>query len=374
MSSTMNPSSSQPVDLKTVAFVHRRSSDRKTFLSSFFRSGEFITKNPLQELLGKTKARNLEKAELASQVADGVINGSIAEANVLLTFVKQSRPWLSFKVGTMGAQTPPRAEDPTSLLYTAGSEDIYGPIEEQGTKVCWYICTHNIVVLGMSLRWHVIAEVADGYLALSWIGFGTDTEKRRHEQFAFWRFIPDDYARIERLIGGTWKQPPLPKLLLVKMWDEYQNNPEYKWTNERVRAEKEGIVFSAHAGTIDLEGSGLEKLAKKVATECTHVLGLNPQSAEADKLFRTVLKTFIKEWGTKAFQLRLHARKADGNEERLFRGYVYFGTGKTRLARPGEPARLPTQDTLQHISCYPPYGNSRAALEYLIKQLTKFKI
>ncbi len=378
MTITMDSQDTPQKTLRTSAFVTDQASARVEHLWRFLGSAEF-TKETLRSLLGDDAKSSYDKLRLAKLLAEKIENNSINTQTALLAFVKQPRCWLSFKVGERESTVLPNAQDPHLLFTSFDQSGLFGPIQEYGINKAWYVVTERIHLGGRNwVRWHAIAEIGSDYLAITWIGFGYEKEDR-HETFSYWNFLPSVFQRVERHIGGAWRHSNLHSLMLNDLWNKYQDNPDYTWVNERVRAESNGIVFNAHAGYTDFDGSGLEKLARKVARQNLGALGMtegqNP--TELVLLEKSVLRTFIKEWGTKAFQVKLN-RREHGREVPLFRAYVYFGASLARIAANAQlsgslTSPKFTQDSLQHIYCYSRYGLSERTLEFLLSEIRQHK-
>ena len=89
-----------------------------------------------------------------------------------------------------------------------------------------------------------------------------------------------------------------------------------------------------------------------------------------------MLRTLIKEWGTKSYEFSLE-RKALSDESSLstnqtkiesesqteikkrFKAHCYFGL----------KPKSNTQDLLQHLNCCPKFGGSTGALNFLLHEL-----
>lgn len=366
------------------AFVDSGFSPGREFCVKFLSSKEF-TVNILRGLISSGK-RNLRKDEIASGVADALEKGKLTSDEILLTYVKQSRTWLSLKIG-QHLQTP-NLNSPTLLLNEFGEEGWYGPIHDSSQEQTWYIRTYKITdrlltknqapsqigqIDSRNIRWSVIAQVSENYVALSWDGFtfsSTTKELVQSSQFPFWQHISSFFDELAKHCEGQWKHPNLQKIILHKMWDRYLNQPAYIWKHLRVRAEASGLVINAHsAGVQEVDVRGLQALSQHIAKSILNKLNLAGDTNKIADVEDAILLILIKEWGTKSYEFQLD-RKVISDEvdsqklkyklEYLFKAHCYFGL------KPNST----TQDRLEHMRCFMGYyGGSTGVLKFLVKEL-----
>lgn len=364
------------------AFVDHGFSSGKEFCEKFLSSPEF-TLETLQLILSGTS--RLKKDELAVHIANALETGQITSDEILLAYVKQSRTWLSFKLG-MCACTP-NLNSSASLLQEFGQDGWYGPIQESNqSKKKWYIRSHRIVEYvrrgqGIAdqldkryIRWSVIAEITQDYVAFSWNGFtcsSTISERIEPSQFPFWHYISGFFDELANHCQTQWKEPNLHQLVLHNMWDKYLNHHPYKWRHLRIRAEASGLAINAHsAGIQEIDVRGLQALSQELANSVLNRLGLVDDPEKISAAEDAILLTLIKKWGTKSYEFLLdeelisteieidQSKKA--KVKHLIKAHCYFGL------KPNST----TQDSLQHLKCYSGYyGGSTSVLRFLLKEL-----
>ncbi|MBW4598538.1 MAG: hypothetical protein KME29_02735 [Calothrix sp. FI2-JRJ7] len=370
------------------AFVDCGFSPGRDFRVKFLESKEF-TADILRGLISSGQ-RNLKKDEAASSLADALEKGNLTPDEVLLAYVKQPRTWLSIKTGSHSCT--PTLNSPALLLSEFGEEGWYGPIQELNQPKQWYIRTYKIIdrllagnggtsqINVQNIRWSVIAEVSENYVALSWDGFTfspTTNEHVENTQFPFWQHIPVFFDELARICDGQWKHPNLQKIILHDMWDKYLNKPSYKWKHLRVRAEAAGLVINAHsAGVQDVNVKGLQALSQHIAKSVLNKLGLAGDTSKMVDTEDTILLTLIKEWGTKSYEFQLDEEVVSNETEleieteanklkkyklkNLFKAHCYFGL------KPNSK----TPDCLEHLKCFMGYyGGSTGVLKFLLKEL-----
>lgn len=364
------------------AFVDNNYPPGKEFCVKFLSSPEFKVET-LRTLISSTKSQR--KDEIAANIADALENKSISSEDVLLAYVKQPRTWLSIKTGSSGflAQQP---NSPTSLLSEFGKDGWYGPIKEPNEKKEWYVRTYKITDyfrgIGIAsqlderyIRWSVIAEVGENYIALSWDGFTFSSVSKEHidraTQFPFWHHIPNFFDEIANFRTAEWEHPNLHKLVLHQMWDKYLNETSYKWRHLRIRAEASGLAINARsAGVREIDVKGLEALSQQLAKSVLATLDLADDPTKMNDVEDALLLTLIKKWGTKSYEfcldrdLSLINLESEALQQKkceyLFKAHCYFGM------KPNSK----TQDSLQHLKCHSGYyGGSTGVLSFLLKEL-----
>ena len=370
------------------AFVDCGFPPGRDFCVKFLSSKEF-TADILRGLISSGQ-RNLKKDVVASKVADALEKGNLTPDEVLLAYVKQPRTWLSIKTGLHFLT--PTLNSPALLLSEFGEEGWYGPIQEPNQPKYWYIRTYKIIdrllagndgtsqIKSRNIRWSVIAEVSETYVALSWDGFTfspTTNEHVENTQFPFWQHIPVFFDELAHICDGKWKHPNLQKIILHDMWDKYLNKPPYRWKHLRVRAEAAGLVINAHsAGVQDVNVKGLQALSQHIAKSVLNKLGLAGDTSKMVDTEDTILLTLIKEWGTKSYEFQLDEEVVSNETEleieteanklkkyklkNLFKAHCYFGL------KPNST----TPDCLEHLKCFMGYyGGSTGVLKFLLKEL-----
>ncbi|MBD2013515.1 hypothetical protein H6F96_05760 [Microcoleus sp. FACHB-53] len=326
-----------------------------------------------------------KKHDLALRVARALEQSQLTPNQVLLEYVKQPRRWLSLKQGQ--CEKTPHLKSPAQLLWEFGKQGWYGPITDSTNFRKWYIHISKIsdyVHRGSGeasqleqryIRWSVIAEVSRNYVALHWQGFTfteiTEDSRDQAVQFPFWRYIPKVFDELTEHLQGYWVHPNLHQLVLQDMWNKYLDNFHYRWQHLRIRAEADGVALNAHSsGVTEVNVMGLQALARKLAESALERLGQPDNFEQIGHVENALLRTLIKEWGTKSYEFSLD-RKPNLSEassqdtdnqpklENLFKAHCYFGL-----------KRDSTQDSLQHLKCHSRYyGGSTGVLKFLLREL-----
>ncbi len=364
------------------AFVDHGYDPGREFCEKFLSSSEF-TVETLQLICSESD--RLKKFELAVYVADALEKGKLTSDEILLAYVKQSRTWLSLKLGKCACT--PNLKPAASLLKEFGQDGWYGPIQEPSQPhKKWYIRTYRIVdyvrrgagsaskLDERYIRWSVIAEVDKNYLALSWDGFTYSSTADEHieqrTQFPFWNHIPEFFDELANHCQTQWIHPNLHQLILHDMWNKYLNKSingvSYKWKHLRIRAEASGLFINAHSSGIqEIDVRGLQALSQKLAHSVLNILGLSGDLEKISNAEDAILFTLIKDWGTKSYEFELdkelivneiEKEKLKNTGKRLIKAHCYFGL----------KPHSTTQDSLQHLKCY---GGSTGVLKFLLKEL-----
>lgn len=362
------------------AFVDHGYNPGREFCEKFLSSNEFTVET--LEQISSEKGR-LQKAELAVNIANALEKGKLTPEEILLAYVRQSRTWLSLKLGIC-ARTP-NLNSSISLLTEFGQDGWYGPIQEPNQpQKKWYIRTYKIddsarVRTGNTskpdkrdIRWSIVAEVEKNYLAVSWNGFTYSSERvEQRTQFAFWNHIPGFIDELADYCQGDWKHPNLHKLILHDMWDKYLNRVPYHWRHLRIRAEASGLAINAHsAGVKEIDVKGLQALSQRLANSVLNKLGLVGNPENTSNAEDAILLTLIKEWGTKSYEFQLDRKLTAAEIEieklkkvevkHLIKAHCYFGLKPNFI----------TQDSFQHLKCYSGYyGGSTGVLQFLLREL-----
>ena len=373
--------------MSTNAFMSDDYSSDQEFCIKFLCGSEF-NMTTLRKLAPSAPSQE-KKEEIALRITDALEKGKLTTNEILLTYVKQPRTWLSFKHGQYTCI--PEFKTPTILLKEFGDEGWYGPIQDSHKPQKWYIRTQKIVdyfrknsceansISERYIRWSVIAEIGHNYIALSWDGFTfsqlTDNHIDAAGQFPFWVYIPCFFNELTDCFKGQWHQPNLHQLVLHQMWDKYINTSAndfcYRWRHLRIRAESEGVAMNAHSsGVTEIDVMGLQALSRHLARAAVETLGFSNDVEKITEVENAMLHTLIKERGTKSYEFSLD-RDANTNEadtnclkhqeriEHLFKAHCYFGL----------KPHSKTQDSLQHLKCYKSYGGSTGVLNFLLKEL-----
>ncbi|MDZ8238745.1 MAG: hypothetical protein RMZ69_16630 [Nostoc sp. ChiQUE01a] len=372
-----------------LAFIDKGFSDSKVFCTQFLYSSEF-TLNTLKGLVEGGKNRS--KYHLSASLAEALQVQIISPDDILLAFVQQPRKWLSVKLGN--SMRHPIFKPASNLLVEFGDEGWYGPIEGKNDIRKWYIRTFKLpyyqntfqagnispdINLGTAspvatyqIRWTVVAEFGDKYVALSWNGFRyndlkpglVDLQIESLMQFPYWDHIPAFFDELMIQSQGNWQHPNLNNLILQNLWDKYIVNEKYIWRHLRIRTDNRGVALNAHStGAFDQEERemrGLQALSRHLAQTALNALNLEETSKLVNTLENALLRTLIHDWGLKSYEFSLDKKSDEnGKQKGIIRSHCYFSNGK-----------LKHQDSFQHLSCFVEnYGGSVQALKFILSEL-----
>ena len=367
------------------AFVDNNFPSGIDFCIQFLSSPEF-NKLTLRKLAPSASSKE-KKHDLALRVAHALEQSQLTPNQVLLEYVTQPRRWLSLKQGQ--CEKTPNLQSPAQLLWEFGEQGWYGPIRDSTNLRKWYIHISKIpdyVPRGSGeanqveqpyIRWSVIAEVSHNYVALHWENFTfteiTEAHADQAVQFPFWRdiHIPKLFDELADYLQGDWVYPNLHRLVLHDMWNKYLDNFHYRWRHLRIRAEADGVALNARSsGVTEVDVRGLQALAQKLAESAVERLGRPDDVEQISHVENALLRTLIKEWGTKSYEFSLdrkpnliEASSQDTDNkpklENLFKAHCYFGLKQDS-----------TQDSLQHLKCHSGYyGGSTGVLKFLLREL-----
>jgi hypothetical protein len=365
------------------AFVDNGFPSGIDFCFQFLSSPEFNVVT-LRKLAPSASSKE-KKQELALRIAHALDQDQLTLNQVLLEYVKQPRMWLSLKQGQ--CEKTCNFKSPAQLLREFGEQGWYGPITDSTNHRKWYIHISKIPdyvrrgsgeasqVEKRYIRWPVIAEVSHNYVALHWEGFTfteiTEDHLDQAAQFPFWRYIPKLFDELSDHLQGYWVHPNLHQLVLHEMWNKYLDSFDYTWKHLRIRAEADGVALNARSsGVTEVDVGGLRRLARKLAESASERLGLPDNCEQISHVENALLRTLLKEWGTKSYEFSLD-RKPNSSEassqgtdnkaklENLFKAHCYFGLKQDS-----------TQDSLQHLKCHSRYyGGSTGVLKFLLREL-----
>lgn len=367
------------------AFVDNGFPSGIDFCIRFLSSPEFNVAT-LRKLAPSATSKE-KKQDLALRIAHALEQGQLTSNQVLLEYVKQSRMWLSLKQGQ--CERTPDLKSPALLFWEFGEQGWYGPIRDSTNYRIWYIHISKIPdyvrrgsgeagqVEQRDIRWPVIAEVSHNYVALHWAGFTfteiTEDHRDQSAQFPFWRdiHIPKLFDELADHLQADWVHPYLHRLVLHEMWNKYLDSFHYRWQHLRIRAEADGVALNARSsGVTEVNVRGLQALARKLAESALARLGCPDDVEQITHVESALLRTLIKEWGTKSYEFSLDrkpisseasSQDADNKAEleNLFKAHCYFGLKQDS-----------TQDSLQHLKCHSGYyGGSTGVLKFLLREL-----
>lgn len=337
------------------------------FCKHFLLSPEFTLKS--LRLLADSKSK--DRLDLAESLATEAAKDEDVCNEILLSYVSRARTWLAFKFGSEFDLFD--GLDAKQHLAEFGDDDWYGPIEgEDATYYLRPFAVWDWTVMGSGaaaqlgkrrVRWVIAAKIQGDCLSLSWKGItlGLERFSTVRLQYPFWREVKIAFKEIQEHLGGKWRRPPLDKLVLTHLWNKYETAPGFKWQHLAIRAEQAGVALNARStGVQELNTKGLKALTAELTKAACQAAGVNAPAARR-RIESAILATLMREWGTRSYEFSLAALTENG-EEPIFRAHSYFG-----MKQGG------TQDSLQHLRCYGPYGASTSTLRFLLQELAELQ-
>ncbi|MEM8543964.1 MAG: hypothetical protein AAGF66_08250 [Cyanobacteria bacterium P01_H01_bin.119] len=330
------------------------------------------------------------KDSVASELSAFLERDLVSAEAILLKYVQQPRSWLSFKIGSY--QNLPILGTPHLLLTDFCQDSWHGPISDSSSSKAWYLRTQSIdsptvgesnsgnQIIMKRIRWTVIAELSDRYIALTWNNFThkkiVDDHLGASAQFPFWKYISAFTDELISQINGQYEYLNLHKLVLLNLWDRYLSGSQangYVWKHLRIRAEAAGVAVNAHsAGISDIDVRGIQALSNQLAMAAMRALGFSEDSGNLADVEVAILRTLIHEWGAKSYEFSLEGKKSDEPNDfpesdisesfegekinKIFRAHCYFGL----------KPESKSQDSLQHLRTYLAYGGTRQTIDFLL--------
>lgn len=367
-----------PID----AFVLRYQGTREEFVKSFLASGDF----DLEALRRIARERSLRSGRNKGDYVD-IICEHIDQSNadrvasiILHHLLGRKRDWISIRLGRV--KGIPQCTDPTELVFSRGNEQWYGPLSHPfDQEASWYIRPvyvehweredHEDAARRFEVRWLCFARVVEDVVSLHWRGF-THSEsvgaaslgengRSRTYQFAYWEHIPTLITEFEALAEIQLQYAELHNLVLYDLWSKYQDNSDFQWRHQRIRAEAGGVALSAHAGgvvEVDLEdeSKGISKLATTIRRSVQRELETTYQQPlpNPEQFDHVILRTLIREYGALSYEFRL---SKEGTQ--ILRAHTYFGSKKNSN----------TADMFPHLRVYISQRGDIDQLNFLLQHI-----
>src|SRR5260221_6140798 len=104
----------------------------------------------------------------------------------------------------------------------------------------WEIFDNSDVPEKCLIRWLCFARIGKGIISLHWRGFShVDNEKELESksQFQYWKYVPGILDELSKHTKTVFDDINLHDLVIHSMWDTYRYNPNYYWSDRRIRAE-----------------------------------------------------------------------------------------------------------------------------------------
>lgn len=355
------------------AFIIRHKevdTDKSFFAELFLTSPDF----DLQILRAICKDLRLstsgQKSDLAHRIAQEVKYSYGAQRVIIEHMVHRNRDWLTFKLAKL--QKLPVGLPPEELVVKGGSEAWYGPIRSRFDEdATWYIrpkyFKHWELLEGRDLpskhliRWLCFARVGSDVVSLHWRGFSyaeTSSEIDGNSKlFKPWMVVPDIFEEFLKLADVETQSVNLHDLILHDMWDKYRNDPQYKWTDKRIRAESGGVSLNAHAGSVELSVDGIKKLANTIRRSVEEELRQSYHHDLKDPFHfdEVILRTLIREFGALSYEFTL----SNTTGENIFRAHTYFGM------KPGNAS----SDSFPHLHVFVTWSDAIKQLNFLLENI-----
>ncbi len=349
------------------------------FMRALLETGEFST-----SLFRAAGASRPSKQDSASALCDKLYASRELADDLVLRLCQTPRTWLYLALLPAGVSPSPQSGCASAwdfLSEFGPRKQWYGPFTDSADpSVSWYLRTqavaHHIeqasfdgeekpTMARVAVRWHVAAMVGPGYVALHWNNF-SHLEKGDHagqsgDQFPYWEHMPQVRAELLDILGlgdVDLEEPELNDLVLNKLIEKYEPDPQFEWKHLRVRAEQYGVAMNARSSSAkasEYDIGGLRKLTTALAESAAGAVGHSANPDTVSAIERSLLRTFIREWGTLSYEFELN--KASG--EKVFRGHVYFGE-REKDAGP---------DSLTHCKCLQKWGGSQRVLAFILEHL-----
>ena len=382
------------------------------FCRELLKAGDFA-KSTLQVVQKSSAKKELH----AKEVADILMADETGKAGepLMIEFCRQSRQWVALmRISGKGTSKDHKlfsAHDFLSGIRTKGENGKsrrrnrwYGPWGEPDNTRHWLVRTVRVKHLveaadgsgpvRYAVQCHIIAEVTKKYIALHWNGFnhrdqeGGEGGKRGH-QFYYWDWIPMLLREVGEIYGRSLEWPQLNHLILHTLLESHDRKREFAWEHLRVRSMRAGVTLNARgtqakrAGKHEVDIGGLKALSRALANSALNAAYEDVEIDDVDKADRAVLRTLIKEWGTRSYEFALD-RKATTTTAaaKLFRAHCYFGVsaatddgteeddeGDEKSKNGKHKNKDSGPDSFPHLLCYKPYGGSRTALDFVLSHL-----
>jgi hypothetical protein len=258
------------------------------FCQHLLASGDFELQ--LLRKLGKGST----KMDRAGYIASGIASNNISPDEVALAFCQQSRQWLCVRLGGCSMPDTQLRTAKEFLTEFGPDEAWYGPFHGSEEDRRWYVHALKVPHLHLDpetktytrlrIRWHVVAEVTDKYVAFHWNGFYHSGAAREDalSQFEYWNHIPTLFASLSDHLGGEWTQPPLHATILSRVVADYGERVEIEWFDHKIKAERAGVAISASSGSLKniTSGGGLRLLSDELAKSALAAMGVLSDQAK----------------------------------------------------------------------------------------------
>lgn len=262
------------------AFVIRFQVSGDQFIPLFLSSPDFDRETLKRICQGLHVPTSGDKNQLIDHICDSLKLQDEGHTTVLQALIDRPKPTVSMKLGSVRFPLP-RLNDPVDLIYGAGKQAWYGPIQcTTSNHTAWYIRpvfvrhwerdNENDAPEERIIRWLCFARITPQMISLHWRGFthaGQVSEVDTSHQFEYWNRIPKLFGEIEAATKAQVEYLNLHKLVLHDLWEKYRSDSSYRWTDKRIRAESGGVAVSARAGASydkELDVGGIRNLARVI--------------------------------------------------------------------------------------------------------------
>lgn len=352
--------------------VLRHKLDETLFAMQFLASGDFDIASLRAICAELDIPRANRKRDILNNIEHFLTLSNLEEYSqvILEKLTQRSKKWFTFRVGSINKF--PKLRSPIEIVFLEGRPEWYGPYQVSDDDAFWYVRPHFPLLweidektsepVERQLRWLCFARVTNTVASLHWQGFtiASDPDSiERGKQFPYWKHIPNFFDELEDMLGSKLEYPNLHELVLHNLWDKYRNKEEFVWTDTRIRAESGGVSLNARSSgansVVDIDVRGIKHLARTISLAVIRKMDItNLSRGELNQIEETVLRTLIREFGTKSYEFSLETKS-----DKIMKAHFYFGT------RP----EIPGPDTFPHVNCFTSWRHDKEQFMFLLRHI-----
>lgn len=355
-----------------------RDRSEEEFTTAFLSSHDFDFKT-LQKICKTLDLDHTGKKEaLISTIVSESKDSEEVKQTIMKAAVLKSRRFLAFRL--VDEVSFPKLANPSDLVGGVGKDRWYGPIvNSSDIDATWYVRSSHVnfkmesetksAISVVKIRWLSFARICDNIVSLHWQGFSLPQFEgifpSEYSRFPYWLKIDDLFYQLQTLLKTEFEEIKLHDLVLNKLWEKYRyDHDNYRWIDQKIRAESRGISLNASSGSVYSEGSfeledfsGIHALAATIRKSIQKELkrSYKMPMPDPDKFDGVILNTLIKNFGPLSYQFGLES--IDGRK--LIRTHAYFGF------KPD--SKMP--DKVQHLLVLSSYGTCLEQLQFLLDNM-----
>ena len=324
------------------------------FARAFLSSYDFDVKS----LKNICKELGISSHDSKNALADSIVRKLQEDPNTARVIMRHlvARSRTAFAVCYVGhLDKPARGEDAIDLVQNRGYSTWYGPLtrndDPQGNYYVYPIYVDysepsedptSIERVKYWIRWLVFARIGNGILSLHWHGFTYQNQdnlgnRKSRAQFPYWREIPSLFESIGVLLSIKVRNIKYQSLILETVLERYRGNPEYRFKDDRIRAEAGSVALNVRAGasqsgydpandTDSQDGiqdiGDVAYLAITIRKAIEYELKEMWSPSDSGDIDEVIMITLIKNFGTQSYGLRID----DPRTGMLFHAHCYFGS------------------------------------------------